>query len=57
MFHSNANLSTQRVEKLTFLARPHPLDLATPPGQSFYKKWWGVAKILVTKLSGDKFNG
>jgi hypothetical protein len=32
------------------LARPHPLDLATPPGQSFYKKWWGGSKKFGTKF-------
>jgi hypothetical protein len=39
---------------------PHqtpPLDLARPPGQSLYKKWWGVAKILRLNFGAVKFNG
>jgi hypothetical protein len=38
---------------------PHqtpPLDLATPPGQSLYKKWWGVAKNLVPLNLTDDIN-
>jgi hypothetical protein len=36
---------------------PHPLDLETSPGQSFYKKWGGVAKNLGLNFGAVKFNG